>query len=69
MASDQSNNRVQKYNSSGIYVSQFGLQGSENGQLISPWDLVVDSMGNTFVTDSLNNRVQKFNTNGIFQIE
>lgn len=61
---DQYNNRVQKFNSSGIYQLSFGSVGTGNGQFKSPIDAAVDSSGNVWVTDSGNYRVQKFDSNG-----
>lgn len=64
---DFSNNRVQKFNSSGAYQSQFGSTGSGNGQFSGPTGIALDSGGNIFVCDYNNNRVQKFNSAGTYQ--
>jgi sugar lactone lactonase YvrE len=64
---DNGNNRVQKFNSSGVYQSQFGSAGSGNGQFYSPNSIIIDSGGNFWVTDSGNYRVQKFNSSGVYQ--
>ncbi len=58
--------RVQKFNSKGEYLSQFGKNGTENGQFKSPEALTVDSEGNVLVADTGNNRVQEFNSAGEF---
>lgn len=59
--------RVQKFNSSGTFQSQFGATGSGNGQLSSPRAIVCDASNNIFVADSGNHRVQKFNSAGVYQ--
>ena len=58
--------RVQKFNSKGEYLSQFGKRGSENGQFKEPQALAVDSEGNVLVADTGNHRVQEFNSAGEF---
>jgi uncharacterized protein YjbI with pentapeptide repeats len=57
-------NRVQKFSSSGTYISKFGSNGTGNGQFQSPYGLVFDSTGNIFVGDQMNHRIQKFDSNG-----
>lgn len=61
---DASNNRVQKFDANGTYLSQFGSAGAGNGQLNSPRGVTVDTNGNVYVADTLNSRVQKFDSNG-----
>jgi tripartite motif-containing protein 71 len=58
--------RVQKFNSKGEYLSQFGKEGTENGQFITPEAITIDSEGNILVADTGNNRVQEFNSAGEF---
>jgi DNA-binding beta-propeller fold protein YncE len=64
---DLNNNRVQKFNSSGVYQSQFGSAGTGNGQFGSPTGIAVDSADNVYVVDTNNNRVQRFNSAGVYQ--
>lgn len=64
---DSSNNRIQKFNSSYVYQSQFGSAGSGNGQFNFPTGIAFDSSGNIFVADSGNDRIQKFNSAGVYQ--
>jgi len=61
---DNGNNRIQKFNSKGEYVSKFGTYGSGNGQLSEPFGVAVDSAGNIWVADTWNHRIQKFNSKG-----
>jgi DNA-binding beta-propeller fold protein YncE len=64
LVADVNNNRVQKFNSSGVYQSQFGCCG--NGQLHNPQGIAIDGSGNTWVVDATNNRVQEFNRSGVY---
>ncbi len=67
--SDTDNHRIQKFNSSGVYQSQFGgpTFGSGDGEFISPKGMAIDSGGNLYVADSGNHRIQKFNSSGVYQ--
>ncbi len=48
------------------YASSFGTNGSADGQLQSPADVAVDSVGNLWVADKSNDRIQKFGPDGKF---
>jgi len=61
---DPGNNRIQKFDSNGVYISQFGSYGSGDGQLNNPKDIAIDSSGNIYVADNNNHRIQKFDSNG-----
>lgn len=63
---DRSRDVVQKFDSTGAYVSQFGSSGSGNGQFNSPYGIAFDSSGNIYVTDLGNSRVQKFDSTGVY---
>ena len=66
---DYGNNRVEKFTSSGTFVTQWGSYGSENsgpGQFNLPSGVGVDSSGNVYITDTGNNRVEKFTSSGTF---
>ena len=69
---DQGNNRVQKFTSTGTYISQLGCPsgacsaGSANGQFMGPFGVAVDSSGNVYVADYGNNRVEKFTGTGTY---
>jgi DNA-binding beta-propeller fold protein YncE len=60
---DQSNHRVQIFDSEGKYKRQFGTCGKEDGQLYFPSGLASDAHGNLLVVDSTN-RLQVFNPEG-----
>jgi tripartite motif-containing protein 71 len=57
---DTNNHRIQKFDSSGNHLMNWGSPGSLDGQFIQPKGVAVDNSGNIFVADTGNNRVQKF---------
>ena len=65
---DSGNSRVQKFSSTGTFLSKFGTLGIGNGQFLtgSASGVAIDSAGNVYVVDKLSNRVQKFNSAGTF---
>ena len=60
------NNRIQKFDSNGAFITKWGSSGSEDGQFNYPVGVAVDSSGNVYVADYVNNRIQKFDSNGTF---
>ena len=63
---DNYNDRVQKFDSNGGFLSKFGMNGSGNGQFKGATDVAVDLTGNIYVLDWGNYRVQKFDSNGTY---
>lgn len=64
---DGAANRVQKFDSNGNYLTQFGTYGTGNGQFFSAMGIGVDHSGNIYVhdagapnTSTTRGRVQKF---------
>jgi hypothetical protein len=65
--SDSGNSRVQVFTPQGRFVRQFGSPGRDNGQFLSPFDLVVDNAGDVYVLDGqLVGVVDKFSPTGKF---
>ena len=60
------NNRIQKFTDTGVYLTQWGAQGSGDGQLNGTWGVAVDAAGNVYVADFRNHRVQKFTDTGAY---
>ena len=63
---DSSNNRIQKFTSTGVFIAKWGSFGTGPGQFISPEGVAVDASESVFVADTSNSRVQKFDSTGVF---
>lgn len=66
---DIGNHRIQKFDSDGIFVSKWGIQGSGEGELFTPIIIDADIEGNIYVLESVcqeGERIQKFNSDGVF---
>jgi sugar lactone lactonase YvrE len=53
------NNRIEKFDSNGNFILQWGNPGTGSGQLYNPEGVGVDSLGNVYVADTSNNNIQK----------
>jgi DNA-binding beta-propeller fold protein YncE len=66
---DGGNNRVQEFSTTGVgtYLSQFGKEGTGNGEFKDPDGIAVDPRtGNLYVVDAVNDRVQEFEPSGTY---
>ena len=63
---DWSNNRIQKFTSSGVFVTKWGRWGGVNGRFYGPRGVAADSQENVYVADWSNHRIQKFTSSGQF---
>ncbi|HZD13259.1 MAG TPA: dockerin type I domain-containing protein, partial [Candidatus Binatus sp.] len=63
---DNGNNRVEKFDSSGNFLFVWGSNGNANGQFFNPQGVTTDSSGMVYVVDSGNNRIEKFTSSGAF---
>jgi DNA-binding beta-propeller fold protein YncE len=57
---DTGNQRVQKFDREGNFITQWGGFGNGDGQFNFPYGIAVDARGGVFVVDSGNTRVQHF---------
>jgi tripartite motif-containing protein 71 len=57
---DANNYRVQKFDSSGSFITAWGSSGAGPGQFNLPRGLGLDAEANVYVADSANHRIQKF---------
>ena len=57
---------VQKFDSSGNFLTEWGAEGSADGQFSGPTGIAIDTDGNVVVADTFNVRMQKFDTDGTF---
>jgi len=62
---DTGNNCIQKFTTSGTFVTKWGSYGSDDGQFNHPIGIVAYG-SYVYVVDSGNNRIQKFNDTGYF---
>lgn len=62
---DTFNHRIQKFSQSGEYLSYFGSEGPNPGQLKLPEKIVINN-DYIYVTEHLNARVSVFTTEGNF---
>ena len=63
---DNGNHRIQKFTSSGTYLTQWGSYGSGDGQFNYPYGVAVDASGNVYVADLYNHRIQVFTSSGTY---
>jgi sugar lactone lactonase YvrE len=63
---DQNNNRLEKFNAKGEFLTKVGASGSGNAQFNRPTALAIDAKGNLWITDAGNKRVQELNEKGEF---
>jgi DNA-binding beta-propeller fold protein YncE len=64
--SDTYNNRMQKFDSSGNFVTKWGGYGESDGLFYSPVGVAVDNEGSVYVVEDGNYRIQKFDSDGNF---
>ena len=57
---DTTNNRIQKFDSNGNYITQWGTLGSSDGQFTNPYGVAAGPFCNVYVADTTNNRIQEF---------
>jgi Thrombospondin type 3 repeat/NHL repeat len=58
--------RIQKFTSSGSFITKWGTFGTGDGEFSEPFGVATDAAGNVYVTDSGLDRVQKFSSSGSF---
>ena len=62
---DTGNSRIQKFNSDGEFLSSWGTNGFENGELQSPAGIAIYE-NNVYIVDESQYTVQKFDSDGNF---
>lgn len=56
--------RIQKFDSRGQYLMEWGGHGSEPGQFLRPQALAIDELNRVWVADACNHRIQVFEVSG-----
>src|SRR5205809_1105005 len=64
--SDPDNNRIQKFDASGAFLTAWGNYGAGEGQFAFPSGVAADGSGDVYVADAGNQRNQKVDTSGPF---
>jgi tripartite motif-containing protein 71 len=67
--SDQDNNRIQKFDTNGSFLTKWGSAGDGDGEFSGPQGIGIDSSDYVYVADWGNNRIQKFDNNGNFLVK
>ncbi|WP_164913772.1 PKD domain-containing protein, partial [Methanoculleus taiwanensis] len=60
------NNRIQKFDGSGTFITKWGSNGTGAGQFSYPRGIAADGDDMIYVVEENNHRVQKFNANGLY---
>jgi len=63
---DRGNDRIQKFTSTGQFITKWGSRGGRDAQFLGPGGIAIDNDSNVYVADSFNHRIQKFTSNGEF---
>lgn len=63
---DYCNHRIQKFDSSGRFITQWGSKADEPGQFAAIYGITIDSKDNIYISDYINRNIQKFDSNGKF---
>jgi streptogramin lyase len=63
---DAALDRVQKFDSSGSFLTKWGTTGAGAGQFAGPRGIATDAADNVYVADASNDRVEKFDSSGNF---
>src|SRR6185437_2417178 len=64
--SDNGNNRIQKFDSNGKFITKWAFKDSGRGLSASPGGIAVDPSDNVYITNYNGNDIIKFDSNGKF---
>lgn len=63
---DMQNSRIEKFDSTGRFLLQWGGLGHKGGEFWMPQGVAVGAAGDVYVSDTYNNRIQVFTNDGEF---
>ncbi len=63
------NDRVEKFDANGGFLTKWGSLGSGDTQFQNPWGIATDSAGNVYVADVHNHYIKKFDPSGVFAVK
>jgi sugar lactone lactonase YvrE len=63
---ESENDRIQKFDLVGTFLTKWGTAGSDNAEFSSPDGVAIDPSGDVYVSDGGNHRIQKFSHDGDF---
>ncbi|USN95150.1 MAG: hypothetical protein H6793_02310 [Candidatus Nomurabacteria bacterium] len=63
---DSSNNRIQKFDSTGTFLAKWGTYGTADGEFNTPRGITTDTSWQCLRGRYNNNRIQKFDPSGTF---
>jgi len=66
---DQTNNRVQKFDSDGNFLMNWGKGGSGEGDFIQPTGIAINPFAEIYVSATVNHRVQRFRAHPLWFYE
>jgi DNA-binding beta-propeller fold protein YncE len=56
---------IQVFDLLGVFRYKYGSQGTGPGQFLGPWNIIIDSSDNIYVTDNNGSRIEKFGYNDL----
>ena len=63
---DSGNNRIQKFDGAGKFITKWGSTGSGDSQFSGTLDIATDPNANVYIFDGDNQSIQKFDREGTF---
>jgi DNA-binding beta-propeller fold protein YncE len=63
---DRNNQRIQKFDPDGEFITKWGIFGDADGDFLYPIEVAADAQGNVYVVDQKSPRLQKFDSEGNF---
>jgi sugar lactone lactonase YvrE len=69
LIADTGNGRIEKFSTTGAFLSIIGTKGSGQGQFAQPNGIAIDRVGNIYVADAGNHRVLTLRPDGTFIAE